>query len=84
MSCTGQGEYFIRTAVAVQVAHRIRFGGESLEEAAAAAIRGVAELGGDGGLIAVDRDGNIAMPFASSGLKRAALLPDGTIMSAAF
>jgi L-asparaginase/beta-aspartyl-peptidase (threonine type) len=84
VSCTGQGEYFIRTAVAVQVAHRIRFGGESLEQAAAAAIRGVAELGGDGGLIAVDRDGNIAMPFKSSGLKRAALLPDGTIMSAAF
>lgn len=84
VSCTGQGEYFIRTAVAVQVAHRVRFGGESLEQAAAAAIQGVAELGGDGGLIAVDRDGNIAMPFASSGLKRAALLPDGTIMSAAF
>jgi isoaspartyl peptidase/L-asparaginase-like protein (Ntn-hydrolase superfamily) len=84
VSCTGQGELFIRTAVAVQVAHRIRFGRESIEMAAAAAIRGVADLGGDGGLIAVDRDGNIAMPFASSGLKRAALLPDGTIMSAAF
>ena len=48
------------------------------------AIDSVAELGGHGGLIAVDRDGNIAMPFVSSGLKRAALLPDGTIVSAAF
>jgi len=84
VSCTGQGEYFIRTAVAVQIAHRMRFGGESLDSAAAAAIRGVAELGGDGGLIAVDRDGRVTMPFASDGLKRAALLPDGTIVSAAF
>jgi len=84
VSCTGQGEYFIRTAVAVQIAHRMRFGGESLESAAAAAIAGVAALGGDGGLIAVDSKGEIAMPFASDGVKRAALLPDGTIFSAAF
>ena len=84
VSCTGQGEYFIRTAVAVQIAHRMRFGGESLESAAAAAIAGVAALGGDGGLISIDRDGNVAMPFASDGVKRAALLPDGTIFSAAF
>jgi isoaspartyl peptidase/L-asparaginase-like protein (Ntn-hydrolase superfamily) len=84
VSCTGQGEFFIRTAVAVQIAHRMRFGGESLERAAAAAIAGVAALGGDGGLIAVDKDGNIAMPFASDGVKRAALMPDGTIFSAAF
>ncbi|MDI1365495.1 MAG: isoaspartyl peptidase/L-asparaginase [bacterium] len=84
VSCTGQGEYFIRTAVAVQIAHRMKFGGESLEQAAAAAIAGVAALGGDGGLISVDKDGAIAMPFASDGVKRAALLPDGTIFSAAF
>lgn len=84
VSCTGQGEYFIRTAVASQIAHRVRFGGESLEAAARAAIQGVADLGGHGGLVAVDRDGNIAMPFASSGLKRAALLPDGTIIAEAF
>lgn len=84
VSCTGQGEYFIRTAVAAQIAHRVRFGGESLDSAARAAIQGVADLGGHGGLISVDRDGAVAMPFASSGLKRAALLPDGTIVSAAF
>lgn len=84
VSCTGQGEFFIRTAVAVQIAHRMRFGGESLESAAAAAMAGVAALGGDGGLISVDRDGHIAMPFASDGVKRAALMPDGTIFSAAF
>jgi L-asparaginase/beta-aspartyl-peptidase (threonine type) len=84
VSCTGQGEYFIRTAVAAQIAHRVRFGGESLEAAARAAIQGVADLGGHGGLIAVDRDGEVTMPFASSGLKRAALLPDGAIVAEAF
>ncbi len=84
VSCTGQGEYFIRTAVAAQIAHRIRFGGQSLDEAAKGAIEGVAELGGHGGLVSVDREGNVAMPFASSGLKRAALLPDGTIVAEAF
>jgi len=84
VSCTGQGEYFIRTAVASQIAHRVRFGGEGLQDAAQAAIQGVAELGGHGGLIAVDRDGAVAMPFASSGLKRAALLPDGSIVAEAF
>lgn len=84
VSCTGQGEYFIRTAVGVQIAHRVRFGGESLEAAAKAAIQGVADLGGHGGLVSVDREGNVAMPFASSGLKRAALLLDGTVISEAF
>lgn len=84
VSCTGQGEYFIRTAVGAQIAHRIRFGGQGLEAAAAAAIQGVADLGGHGGLVSVDRDGNVAMPFASSGLKRAALMPDGSILAEAF
>ncbi|PVM89938.1 isoaspartyl peptidase/L-asparaginase [Caulobacter radicis] len=84
VSCTGQGEYFIRTAVGAQIAHRIRFGGQDLDEAAAGAIQGVADLGGHGGLVSVDRDGNVAMPFASSGLKRAALMPDGTILAEAF
>lgn len=84
VSCTGQGEYFIRAAVAAQIAHRVRFGGQALEAAARAAIQEVADMGGHGGLVSVDRDGNVAMPFASSGLKRAALLPDGTIVSAAF
>jgi isoaspartyl peptidase/L-asparaginase-like protein (Ntn-hydrolase superfamily) len=84
VSCTGQGEYFLRTAAAVQVAHRMRFGGEPLQQAASAVIRAIAALGGDGGLIAVDRNGRIAMPFASDGLKRAALLPDGTITASAF
>lgn len=84
VSCTGSGEFFIRAAAAVQVAHRVRWAGESLAEAAAATVREVAALGGDGGLIAVTRTGEIAMPYDTEGMKRAALHPDGRITAAAF
>jgi isoaspartyl peptidase/L-asparaginase-like protein (Ntn-hydrolase superfamily) len=84
VSSTGQGEYFIRTAAAVQVAHRMRWAGQGLAEAADATLAEIKALGGDGGLIAVDADGVVAMPFVSEGMKRAALHPDGRIEAAAF
>jgi L-asparaginase/beta-aspartyl-peptidase (threonine type) len=84
VSCTGQGEYFVRVAAAAQLAHRMRFGGQSLEVAAAAVLAEIRALGGEGGLIAVDAAGNVAMPFVSAGMKRAALMPDGNIVSEAF
>jgi beta-aspartyl-peptidase (threonine type) len=84
VSCTGQGEYFVKVAAAAQLAHRMRFAGQSVEEAAKAVLAEIAALGGDGGLIAVAADGSIAMPYVSQGMKRAALTPDGEIMSAAF
>ena len=79
VSCSGAGEMFIRAAAAAQVAHRVRFGGETLERACAGALADVRELKGEGGLIAVDASGAIAMPFNSAGMKRAALHPDGRI-----
>ena len=84
VSCTGQGELFVRTAAAAQVAHRMRFGGEPLELAARAVLDEVAALGGDGGLIAVDADGALTAPFRSSGMKRALLHLDGRIEADAF
>lgn len=78
-SCTGQGEYFIRTNAAAQVAWRMRLSGEALDAAAREVIAGIGRLGGDGGLIALDRDGNIAAPFNSQGMKRAWLTTDGEI-----
>ena len=84
VSCTGQGEYFIRLAAAAQIGFRMRFAGQSLEEATKAVIGELAALGGDGGLIAVGADGSVATPFHSQGLKRATLTPDGTISAAAF
>src|SRR5688572_28557327 len=73
VSGTGLGEAFIRAAVAYDVAARMRYRKESLARAAAAALAKVARLGGDGGLIAVDRRGNVAMPFNSEGMYRASV-----------
>ncbi len=84
VSCTGAGEMFLRAAVAAQVAHRMAFGGQDLASAADAALAEVRSLGGDGGLIAVNRAGEVVMPFISQGMKRAALLADGTIVAEVF
>lgn len=84
VSCTGTGEYFIRTNTAAQVAWRMRLTGQSVSEASDASIADVGRLGGDGGLIALDAEGNIAMPYNSEGMKRAALYPDGKIQVAVF
>ena len=84
VSCTGAGEMFIRAAVAAQVAHRVAFAGQTLAEAAKAALADALALGGDGGLIALGADGQIAMPFNSEGMKCAALLPGGAIVSRVF
>ncbi len=79
VSCTGQGEMFIRAAVAAQIGFRMRLGGQGLMDAAAAALEEARRLGGDGGLIAVDREGRIALPYNTEGMARAALYPDGRI-----
>jgi len=84
VSCTGTGEMFVRAAVAAQVAFRMRFGGESLAAATDAALAEVAALGGEGGLIALSAAGEIVMPYNSAGMKRAALYPDGGIVSEVF
>jgi beta-aspartyl-peptidase (threonine type) len=83
VSCTGVGEYFLRTAAAVQLAMRLQFG-EWVAEAADAVLGQIAALGGDGGLIAVTADGELAMPWNSEGMKRAWLTADGEIGAAAF
>jgi len=79
VSCTGQGEYFMRSLAAGTVAARIRYLHESPEEAACYALRDVKRLGGDGGIIAVGADGRIAFPYNSQGMKYAAVFTDGRI-----
>ena len=71
VSGTGLGEAFIRAAVAHDMCARMLYAGASLRAAARAALDSVARIGGDGGLIAVDRRGNVAMPFNSEGMHRA-------------
>lgn len=73
VSGTGLGEAFIRALVGYDVAARMRYRGESLAKASRAALANVARLGGDGGLVAVDRRGNVAMPFNSQGMYRASI-----------
>ena len=70
VSATGTGEHFIRAVAAHDVAARMRYLGETLEQAACAVLERVTALGGDGGLIAVDPAGNVAMPFVSEGMYR--------------
>lgn len=82
-SGTGQGEYFMRVAATAQVSWRVA-AGESLAEAAQAVIDEIGGLGGDGGLIALDRHGNIAQPYNSQGMKRAWLTTDGEIGAEVF
>ena len=71
VSATGHGEFFIRSVVAYDVSALMEYRGWSLEKAAAEAIRKVGALGGTGGLIAVDRAGNVALPFNTAGMYRA-------------
>lgn len=78
VSGTGQGEYFIRVAATAQTAWRVA-AGQSLSEAAKAVIDEIGAMGGDGGLIALDREGNITAPFNSQGMKRAWLTPGGEV-----
>ena len=77
VSGTGWGEAFIRVALAHEVSARMRLRGEPLQKAARAALARVARLGGDGGLIAVDRRGHVAMPFNSEGMFRASMTARG-------
>lgn len=73
VSSTGLGEAFIRTCAAHDVAARMKYGSETLSDAAWNVLDQVALCEGDGGLIAIDKKGNIVMPFNSDGMKRAAV-----------
>jgi beta-aspartyl-peptidase (threonine type) len=84
VSGTGVGEAFIRAAVAHDIAARMRYRGVSLAAAARAALANVKRLGGDGGLVALDRRGNVAMPFNSEGMYRGAIDRRGRTTIAVF
>lgn len=70
VSCTGHGEYFMLGVTAYDVAARIKYRGLSLEESARETIDHLTEINGEGGLIAVDINGNVALPFNSEGMYR--------------
>lgn len=73
VSATGHGEIFIRAAVAHDICSRMRFGGRPLREAVREVVfEELPALNGEGGVIAIDRQGEIAMEFNSEGMFRAA------------
>jgi beta-aspartyl-peptidase (threonine type) len=72
VSATGHGEVFIRAAVAHEICARMRFARESLAQAVTAVVlQELPALGGEGGVIAIDPQGNITMEFNSEGMFRA-------------
>jgi beta-aspartyl-peptidase (threonine type) len=77
VSCTGDGEYFIRVAAAHEVSALMEHRGMKLQEAAESALDAVKKLGGTGGLIAIDRNGDIALPFNTNGMYRGYVDPNG-------
>ena len=77
VSCTGDGEFFIEATVAQQVSALMELRGMPLAEAAERALADSQKLGGTGGLIAVDKNGNVALPFNTSGMYRGYLGENG-------
>jgi beta-aspartyl-peptidase (threonine type) len=85
VSGTGWGEFYIRAAAAHDICARMEYRGDSLAKAAEDVINGVVvKMGGDGGAIALDKDGNIAMPFNSPGMHRGWIRTDGSRGTAVF
>jgi beta-aspartyl-peptidase (threonine type) len=81
VSCTGHGEYFMLTAAAYDVAARMRYSGLSLSEAARQTVDRLTQIGGEGGLIAVDSAGNVSMPFNSEGMYRGRVDASGELVT---
>jgi beta-aspartyl-peptidase (threonine type) len=72
ISCTGHGEFFLRAVVAHDISCLMEYRGLSLAEACRVVVHEkLAPIGGEGGLVAVDAAGNIALPFNSEGMYRA-------------
>lgn len=77
VACTGYGEYFIRVGAALRLALLVEATGRPLDEAAREVVAAVTALGGRGGLVALDSEGNIAMPFTTTSMARAWRRSDG-------
>lgn len=77
VSCTGHGEYIMLGVTAFDLAARMKYKDLSLDDAAAETIKHLTEIGGEGGLIAVDARGNVVLPFNSEGMYRGSVREDG-------
>jgi len=82
VSTTGHGEFFMRYGAAFEIAARLRHARQSLRPAAQAVVEALAEFGGRGGAVAVDRTGALALPFNTAGMYRGYVQTDGAIRTA--
>ena len=81
VSSTGWGEYFIRGVVAYDISALMEYKGMNLQEAASEVIqKKIPAMGGDGGIVAIDKDGNVAMEFNTAGMYRATMNSKGELV----
>jgi beta-aspartyl-peptidase (threonine type) len=80
VSCTGKGELFIRYTAASDIAARIKYRGDALKKATTEVLDGLPKIpGGSGGIIALDRHGNVAMPYNTACMWRGTITQSGKV-----
>jgi beta-aspartyl-peptidase (threonine type) len=85
VSATGHGEYFIRSVVAYDISSLVEYKGLSTRAAAEKVVlEKLVKMGGEGGVIALDKKGNFAMPFNSEGMYRGYVTKEGKIYVAIY
>ncbi|MEM1263220.1 MAG: isoaspartyl peptidase/L-asparaginase [Pseudomonadota bacterium] len=85
VSSTGHGEYFIRAAVAHDIASQMRYAGHDLATAARDVVQErLVAIGGTGGIIAIDANGNIALEHNTAGMYRGSIDTDGKLTTAIY
>lgn len=78
-SGTGTGEIFMRTVAAYNISALMEYKGLSAKQAAEETLKEIADLGGEGGLIVLDHNGNYALVFNTPGMYRGVITPDGKV-----
>ena len=79
ISCTGWGEYYIREVAASRLSALMELKKLSVQDAARQVIEEIGKMGGDGGIIGLDKNGSVAMEFNTSGMYRGTVDEDGNI-----
>lgn len=79
VSCTGWGEFYIRHVAAYKVSALMEYKGKDVVQASQEVIDGIGKMGGNGGMVVLDKNGHVAMPFNTNGMYRGTVTKDGKI-----